>query len=310
MSESRMHITTGEAAEIMGVHESTVKRWCDAGDLDCSLTSGGHRRIDLDSLLAYAERSGQRCELLTFGVHGRAAYEAMTRIRRDGDFSQGSALVNEFLGSNESDLAALFFSYLFHNSVSCAAVGDEIIRPVMRGVGHEWETGDIGVGDEHRLSHAMLDAVYGFRSVLRRETARNGRTAIVGCLEGNHHSLAANLVRIVLEAGGWNVIFLGGDVPLYEIALQQRMYDASLVCISAAKPQVAADAMRSTRLLATTYEPTHPYRLAIGGSPVGRLPVDAATDLPFTDYRLFTNLTEFGKWIADAAAKRKGEDET
>lgn len=310
MSELRTHITTGEAADVMQVHESTVKRWCDAGDLECDVTSGGHRRIDLDSLLTYAARSGLKCELLAFGSDGRAAYEARTRIVREGDFGSGSALVHAWLVANESDLTSLFFTYLIHSSISIAAISDEIVRPVMRGVGHAWETGDIGVGDEHRMSHAMMDAIYGFRTLLRREVSRNGRVAVVACLEGNQHALAANLVRIVLEAGGWNVVFLGADVPLYEIAIQQRIFDASLVCISTAKPQVAADALRSAHILSTTYEPAHPYRLAIGGSPVGRLPADSDTELPFTNYRLFTNMMDFAKWIEDAARTRNGEDET
>lgn len=310
MSVSEIHITTGEAAEIMRVHESTVKRWCDAGRVDFMLTSGGHRRIVLQSLLDYAAEEGLECELLAFDAQSEAAYEAMLRIVREDDFGAACDVVTGWLRLGDVDRTTLYFCYLFHNSVSSAAICDRIVQPVMGGVGHEWETGEIGVGEEHRLSHAMIDALYGFRTVLRRERASNGRTAIVACMEGNQHEIAAILVRIVLEAGGWKIVYLGADVPVYEIALQQQVFDASLVCISSAKPQVAADAIRSIRVLSTTYEPSHPYRLAIGGSPIEGLSEDETRDVPFLDYRTFTNMNDFASWIANGAHLDGPLDET
>lgn len=38
-------LTLSEAAELLGVHPSTVRRWADNGDLRCMRTPGGHRRF-------------------------------------------------------------------------------------------------------------------------------------------------------------------------------------------------------------------------------------------------------------------------
>lgn len=38
-------LTLGEAAQFLGVHPSTVRRWTDSGDLRCIRTPGGHRRF-------------------------------------------------------------------------------------------------------------------------------------------------------------------------------------------------------------------------------------------------------------------------
>ncbi|MEM1271970.1 MAG: helix-turn-helix domain-containing protein, partial [Bacteroidota bacterium] len=48
-------ISTRQASDLLGVHESSVKRWCNAGDLGCEYTHGGHRRIPLAELLRFAE---------------------------------------------------------------------------------------------------------------------------------------------------------------------------------------------------------------------------------------------------------------
>jgi excisionase family DNA binding protein len=43
-------MSTGQAADLLGVSCATVKRWCDSGKLECAKTPGGHRKIRAWSL--------------------------------------------------------------------------------------------------------------------------------------------------------------------------------------------------------------------------------------------------------------------
>ncbi len=47
-----------KAAKILGVSESSIKRWCDAGQIQILKTSGGHRRISIASLMDFARVQG------------------------------------------------------------------------------------------------------------------------------------------------------------------------------------------------------------------------------------------------------------
>ena len=38
-------MSTGQAADLLGVSCATVKRWCDGGKLECARTPGGHRKV-------------------------------------------------------------------------------------------------------------------------------------------------------------------------------------------------------------------------------------------------------------------------
>ncbi len=49
-SESSRWVTLGRACEILGVDESTLRRWADAGRLRVYRTPGGHRRFSLGNL--------------------------------------------------------------------------------------------------------------------------------------------------------------------------------------------------------------------------------------------------------------------
>ena len=46
-------MSTTEAAQICGVHQTTIIRWIDAGRLDAQKTPGGHRRIVLGDLVRF-----------------------------------------------------------------------------------------------------------------------------------------------------------------------------------------------------------------------------------------------------------------
>ncbi len=66
----------GRACEILGVNESTVRRWADSGEIRCFRTPGGHRRFAEGDLYAMTEG----------GNHARPEHEietaAVSRIRR------------------------------------------------------------------------------------------------------------------------------------------------------------------------------------------------------------------------------------
>lgn len=58
-------VSVGRACELLGVNDSTLRRWADAGDLRCFRTPGGHRRFaqsDLDSLMGAAGSATQELE--------------------------------------------------------------------------------------------------------------------------------------------------------------------------------------------------------------------------------------------------------
>lgn len=71
-------ITLGQACKLLGVNESTLRRWADAGHVRSFRTPGGHRRFSEDDLHALV--SGQ-------GAPGHQPYTslgqlALSRIRR------------------------------------------------------------------------------------------------------------------------------------------------------------------------------------------------------------------------------------
>ncbi len=90
-------ITLGQACKLLGVNESTLRRWADAGHVRSFRTPGGHRRFseeDLHSLVA--GRGGGGGE-----PYSSLGQLALTRIRRR--LSQGRAQAPWYTNISEED---------------------------------------------------------------------------------------------------------------------------------------------------------------------------------------------------------------
>lgn len=68
-------VSLSRACEILGVNESTVRRWADSGEIQVFRTPGGHRRFDEAELQELVETGGRRPERALESA-------ALSRIRR------------------------------------------------------------------------------------------------------------------------------------------------------------------------------------------------------------------------------------
>ncbi len=89
-------VSLSRACEILGVNESTVRRWADAGEVQMFRTPGGHRRFDEGDLVALVERGGRRA--------GRDMESAtVSRIRRQLHSRDGEPDWYRETGEDERD---------------------------------------------------------------------------------------------------------------------------------------------------------------------------------------------------------------
>ncbi|MEL7167863.1 MAG: PAS domain-containing protein [Bacteroidota bacterium] len=95
MNATKQLFSPRQVAEGLGVGESTLKRWVDAGRLKAHRTAGGHRRVSLAEVLRFV-RQGD-AELLHPEVFGLRGLTGMAALASDDDDPMGRAL--EVLGA-------------------------------------------------------------------------------------------------------------------------------------------------------------------------------------------------------------------
>ncbi|MFP3947201.1 MAG: cobalamin-dependent protein [Gemmatimonadota bacterium] len=317
-------LSTTQVGDLFEVHPSTVKRWCERGDLAFHRTHGGHRRIHLSEALRRGPEGAVARELAAFGPDAGSVWiaeQAATTVR---DFEPARQLTEDWMREREFQPIKDFLVYLGRNHPDTLPhLLDAVTREVMQGVGQWWEEGRLGVGGEHLASETVTEALFQLRRDLIPTTGdvpsgpatpASGRVALVGCAEGERHAIGANAVRLLLEQRGWQVRFLGADVPVDSWEDLQKEYGAELVCISFSSLRAWSDVVRTVRRLAETYDPDRSYALALGGgmvrAPAGRARVEDQGPIPdeenaklpgatpFEALRVFPGTVEFTDWLA------------
>ncbi len=306
MSGREPELTTSQAAGLVDAHESSVKRWCNADDLPCSYTAGGHRRIALSTLLNFARSQNLPCPLLPLAPYETEVWQALSEAQSKGEYAGLAALTYQWLHDADSDLPSRLFRLCVERGLPLSALFDRVMAAVMHRVGEDWYEGRLDVGDVHLMTQGMFDALYALRLFLehrRKEAGRpgpigtSGPVALVGGAEKNQHELAALMVRTLLDEAGWRTLYLGADVPTEELAFQQAKRSARLVCVSMRAPRAPADAQRLLRVLARLYDDRYPYRLALGGLDLREAQPPEPDDVPFQDCRILPTMDAFVHWM-------------
>lgn len=225
-----------DLASALGVSESSLKRWTDAGRIRATRTEGGHRRIALDEAVRFIRETGTpvvRPELLDM-PEASSAQRADTLVDRlrDGD---ARAVRGWILGR-----------YLAGASV--AELCDGPIRSAMYELGEEWRHGPEGIYLEHRATDLCLQALAHLRGAL--EEPADAPVAVGGGPEDDPYLLPAFMAATVVSAAGLRSINLGPDTPVAALEAAIEHHRPALVWVSATAALAPARARAIGRSLA------------------------------------------------------------
>lgn len=102
--------------------------------------------------------------------------------------------------------------------------------PLLRRIGDEWHAGRLTIAEEH-LASAVVESVV--LDAMRAMRAAHGSPALlVATPSGSRHVIAAALAGALAASDGWHVTFLGGDLPVREIAASARARNVQAVALS------------------------------------------------------------------------------
>jgi len=137
----------------------------------------------------------------------------------------------------------------------------------MTKVGHLFESGDCFVPEMLVSAHAMQAGLTLLKPYLKNTERTVAGKVVVGAVKGDLHDIGKNLVAIMLEGTGFEVIDLGTDVPAEKFVNALREHDANILALSALltttmpSMKVTIDALNSAGLHGKV-------KVMIGGAPV------------------------------------------
>jgi methanogenic corrinoid protein MtbC1 len=192
--------------------------------------------------------------------------------------------------------------FLVGQGFQLGQIFDEVLAHAMGRIGSLYIDQQLTIGDEHRMTHSVRDALLSVRRSLSVETA-DGNThpkAIVGCMRGQMHEIGAIMIRLLLIQAGWDVIYLGQDVPTEEFHSQAVKHAADLICISVALPRGEAEANDAISLLSTlSSDRKGPgFKLVVGGPMLPDEP-SVESNGSISEVRFFKRSRAFQDWLGN-----------
>lgn len=133
-----------------------------------------------------------------------------------------------------SDLAALESAYLaaalrghrraalallqgaLDDGVPAETLLSEVVRASQQQVGELWELNRIGTAQEH-LATAVAQAAAAVLFAQLQPAPPNGLRLALACVQGERHGFPARLAADAFELAGFEVAFLGADLPLRDL---------------------------------------------------------------------------------------------
>ena len=121
---------------------------------------------------------------------------------------------------------------LLSNGSTVADIYLNLLAPAQRELGLRWSTGTLSIANEHIATEITSHLMDRIRDGARRKTV-HGKRAVVSAAPGERHALAARMVSDFLHLDGWEVDYLGADMPGAELADFVGRTRPDLVAISA-----------------------------------------------------------------------------
>ena len=134
-------------------------------------------------------------------------------------------------------------------------------------IGQKFKNNEVFVPEVLVAARAMNRGVEILRPYLVEDGVETKGTVILGTVKGDMHDIGKNLVRMMMEGKGLEVIDIGVDVPTESFLDAAREHNAKLICCSALLTTTMGE-MKNVVNAVKASEMNGKVKIMIGGAPI------------------------------------------
>jgi len=231
--------TPKQIASALRVSESSVKRWCDRGDIRTDRTLGGHRRVPLGFLLEFLESTNRRIVAPDAIGLMQTGHGFKCTFPRKLDLADAiSRFTKSLINGEEEDCRRIVSSLYSQGGV--VSLADDLLSPAFRAIGEQWENGQIDIFQERRGCEITVRLILELRRLLP-DPGGLSPLAMGGTPSGDHYQLPTLLTEMVLREKGWRTMGLGSNLPFCSLLSAARKHMPKIFWISVSHVENEAD---------------------------------------------------------------------
>jgi len=240
---ANLTVTTGEAAERLGVAPATIQRWVNAGLVIAERTAGGHRRIPIAEIRRLLASS-----------------------RPTSPLGSATAFLEILLSGRPHEIKAALLA-VRQRTGSWASAADEVASAIAE-LGRKWEAGLCSVFEEHEASEKLRRAAAS--CVEHIDPGAKAQRAALFTVAGERHTLGLTLAELVLAEGGTGAIWLGEGPPREELDVLVEKTRPAILVVSASPASSSKSVLSYQKALTKTAKRHHVPLVLGGGGPWAR----------------------------------------
>lgn len=164
------------------------------------------------------------------------------------------------------DMASLV-EEVFKSDFEAQSILEQALYPAMSMVGDKFSSGEFFIPDMLLSAKAMQSAISVLKPHLKGQKLEIGARVVLGTVEGDLHDIGKNLVKVMLEGSGYQVIDLGVDTKAEEFVDALNKYQAEVLGLSGLLTTTLANVPKVLESLKEA-NLRDKVLVAVGGAPV------------------------------------------
>jgi len=210
------YLNSVEAANLLGVNVSTIKRWTDSGKLNCIQTAGGHRKFLMMHINEYLNTYSDNAKKITVLPYDSSEHRQLNHLIQKHKIDELKENLLKYSIESKYNEVSMIITGLTLGQYPIFKMFDDLITPVLHEIGNQWEAEKITVVEEHIASNIIRDSLITLRETIIKLENTNEKVLCLA-FDNDQHDIPIKMVQIILEQRGYNVYFTGQRTPAESI---------------------------------------------------------------------------------------------
>lgn len=165
--------------------------------------------------------------------------------------------------------AAALSKQVIDNGIDAFEAIDKGLTDGMTRAGQLFKEEEYFIPELLMCSDAMTAGLDVLSPHIKVDQTKKKHKVVIGVMEGDTHDIGKNLVRIMLEASGFDVLDIGRDVPPIQFVDKAKEIGAEIICLSTLMT-TTMNAMARTIELLKEQGIRNQFKVLIGGGPISQ----------------------------------------
>ncbi|MFO7750697.1 MAG: corrinoid protein [Desulfobacteraceae bacterium] len=177
--------------------------------------------------------------------------------------------ISDALTTGDMEKVSSLVQKAVDKGIGADAILNEGLIKGMDIVGERMQSGEMFIPEVLMSARCMGDAVELLKPLLSDEEGKTSSRMVIGTVKGDLHDIGKNLVTMMVESTGFEVVDLGVDVPPETFVEAIRQHDPQIVALSALLTTTMPMMQKTIDVLVDSGL-RDKIKIIVGGAPVTR----------------------------------------